>query len=106
MIPRPHDRTATTVLGSGLGTGARSHALAAHLRDRIEAKLEGAGDVAALTGDLRAGLRDRGVRASDRNAAIRAAVADSALWTALDTGGANVGQLAESVISDVTGDPS
>lgn len=90
----------------GVGTGARSPALAAYLRDRIEAELEGAGAMAELTAELRAALADRGVPPAERHAALRAVVADRELWTALDTGSPNARQLAADVISDVTGDPT
>jgi precorrin-2 dehydrogenase/sirohydrochlorin ferrochelatase len=88
----------------GVGTGGRSPALAAHLRDRIASEIDGAGAMAELTADLRADLIERGLPPGERHAALRALVADRELWTALDTGGSKPRQRAVDVINDVTGE--
>lgn len=87
-----------------ISTGAQSPALAKHLRERIEAEIEGAGAMAALSGELRHSLRDRGLSASDRRAAIRAVVRSDAVWKALHTGDSKGEQEAERVIDEVVGD--
>ncbi|MFB6120360.1 MAG: bifunctional precorrin-2 dehydrogenase/sirohydrochlorin ferrochelatase [Halobacteriaceae archaeon] len=81
-------------------TGGTSPALARELRRRIETELDGAGAMAALTGDLRADLRDRGLPRSARRDALRAVVASDAVWKALRTGEPNARKEAESVIED------
>jgi precorrin-2 dehydrogenase/sirohydrochlorin ferrochelatase len=94
------DETVPIVVG--VGTGGSSPALAAHLRERVADDVGGAGAMA----DLRDRLAERGVPAGRRRAARRAVVGDDAVWTALDTGTANARVLAETVISDVTGETS
>jgi len=89
---------------AGVGTGGRSPALSAHLRDRIQDEVEGAGEMARLTADLRASLRERDLPADRRRAALRAVLTNRDVWTALDSGGSNARQLAEDVIDNVTGD--
>ncbi len=87
-----------------ISTGAQSPALAKHLRERIEAEIEGAGAMAALSGELRHSLRDRELSPSDRRAAIRAVVRSDAVWKALHTGDSKGEQEAERVIDEVVGD--
>ena len=98
------DETVPIVVG--VGTGVSSPALAAHLRDRVADDVGGTGAMADLVADLRDRLAERGVPAGRRHAARRAVVGDEAVWTALDTGTANARVLAETVISDVTGETS
>jgi len=88
----------------GVGTGGRSPALSAHLRDRIQQEVDGAGEMARLTAALRTELADRELQADRRRAALRAVLANRDVWTALDSGGSNARQLAENVIDNVTGD--
>jgi len=88
----------------GVGTGGRSPALSAHLRDRIQQEVDGAGEMARLTAALRTELADRELPADRRRAALRAVLANRDVWTALDSGGSNARQLAENVIDNVTGD--
>lgn len=87
-----------------ISTGARSPALAKHLREQIEAEIDGAGAMAELSGELRDALRDRGLSPSDRRAAIRAVVRSDAVWKALHTGDSKSEQEAERVIDEVVGD--
>jgi len=69
-----------------VSTGGTSPALARLLRERIEGEIEGAGAMAALTGELRAQLREEGVPPEERRAAMRAVVRSSAVWKALRGG--------------------
>lgn len=87
-----------------ISTGARSPALAKHLRERIEAEIDGAGAMAELSGELRNSLRDQGLSPADRRAAIRAVVRSDAVWKALHTGDSKGVQEAERVIDEVVGD--
>ena len=70
-----------------VSTGAASPALARELRMRIETEIEGAGELAALTADIREELKARGVDPDRRRAAVRAAVRSPAVWKDLGTGG-------------------
>nr|WP_058582538.1 bifunctional precorrin-2 dehydrogenase/sirohydrochlorin ferrochelatase [Haloprofundus marisrubri]KTG09386.1 siroheme synthase [Haloprofundus marisrubri] len=81
-----------------ISTGGRSPALSKHLRERIEAELEGAGAMAELTGDLRAEMKAEGVPPAERREAIRAVVAASPVWKALRTGESNARKEAQRVI--------
>jgi len=89
-----------------VATGGRSPALSRSLRQRIEAEVEGAGEMATLTADLRAELKADGVAPDDRRAAVRAVVRSDAVWKALDSRNADKRQVAADVIADETGDPS
>jgi precorrin-2 dehydrogenase/sirohydrochlorin ferrochelatase len=91
---------------AAVATGGRSPALSRYLRQRIESELDGAGEMAELTGDLRDELQSRGVDAGERRAAVRAVVRSSDVWTNLDRGRTKARQVADNVISDVTGDLS
>lgn len=87
----------------GVSTGGSSPALARVLRERIEADLEGAGELATLTADLRERLRSEGVDPADRRAAVRAVVQSPRVWKGLRGGEANVRQITEEVVDDVLG---
>ena len=89
-----------------ISTGGASPALSGYLRERIEAEIEGSGAMAALTADLRETLKSDGVPPGDRRAAIRSVVRADAVWTALDSPGANPREIAADVISNVIGDTS
>ncbi len=92
-----------------VGTGGRSPALAAHLRDSVEAALDDfahADEMATLTARLRADLADGDLPPADRHAALRAVVRSREVWTAFHTPGSNPRERAADVISDVTGDSS
>ncbi|MEF8886646.1 MAG: bifunctional precorrin-2 dehydrogenase/sirohydrochlorin ferrochelatase [Haloarculaceae archaeon] len=89
---------------ASVGTGGRAPALSRRLRRDVEEVLDGAGELAELTAELRAELRDR--PQNERRAAVRAVVASDAVWKALDTPDDNLRETARAVISDVTGDPA
>lgn len=86
-----------------VSTGGRSPALSAYLRELIESEIEGAGAMAALSGDIRAELKERGVDPAQRRAAVRAVVKDAGVWKALRTPNANPRQAAETVVESVVG---
>jgi precorrin-2 dehydrogenase/sirohydrochlorin ferrochelatase len=86
-----------------ISTGGRSPALAKHLRERIESEVDGAGEMAALTADLREELRSSDLGPSERRDAIRAVVRDPEVWKALRTGISNPRQEATRVIRNTTG---
>ncbi len=88
---------------AALTTGGRSPALSKHLRERIEAEIDGAGAMAALTGDLRERLREDRSPA-DRRAAVRAVVRSDDVWKALDTPETNARRVANDVIRDRIGE--
>ena len=69
-----------------VATDATSPAVSRHLRRAVEPVVDGAGAVAAATGDLRARLRERGVAPERRRAAVRAAAGDDDVWTAAREG--------------------
>jgi precorrin-2 dehydrogenase/sirohydrochlorin ferrochelatase len=73
-------------VAAALTTGGASPALAAYLRDRLEAELDGAGVVAAATGDLRAKLKAGEAPPERRRDAVRAAVRDDGVWAAARDG--------------------
>ncbi|WP_336036444.1 precorrin-2 dehydrogenase/sirohydrochlorin ferrochelatase family protein [Halobacterium yunchengense] len=85
-------------------TGGSSPALAKHLRERVEAELEGAGAMAELTADLRADLRAADVPPDVRRDAVRAVVRSGPVWKALRTGGTNPRKSADDVVEDVVGE--
>lgn len=87
-----------------ISTGGASPALSRYLRERIEAEIDGAGEMARLTGDLRDELQERDVPADRRRAAVREVVRSGCVWTNLDRGSTKARQVAEDVVSDLTGD--
>ncbi|MFB6308457.1 MAG: bifunctional precorrin-2 dehydrogenase/sirohydrochlorin ferrochelatase [Haloarculaceae archaeon] len=91
---------------AAVATGGASPALSKYLREQVEAEIDGAGEMADLTADLREELRERGVPPETRRAAIRAVVNSRRVWKALDSGGTNQRQVATDVIGDEMGDLS
>lgn len=89
-----------------VATGGASPALSKHLRERLEDEIEGAGELATLTGELRSTLKSEGVPPGERRDAVRAAVRSRRVWKALDSPGSNTRQVVTDVIDEHTGDLS
>ncbi|EMA06703.1 precorrin-2 dehydrogenase / sirohydrochlorin ferrochelatase [Haloarcula vallismortis] len=87
-----------------IATGGRAPALSKHLRERFEDEFDNAGLMAALVGDLREDLRDRGVPAAERRDAVRFVVRSREVWKALDSGRYKGEQVARDVIGELPGD--
>ena len=87
-----------------VSTGAASPALARELRTRIETEIEGAGELAALTADIREELKSRGIDPDRRRAAVRAAVQSPAVWKDLGTGGSKPRRTADAVVESTLGE--
>lgn len=85
-------------------TGGNSPALSRYLRQRIEADLEGAGEMAELTGEIRRELKADGVAPAVRREAVRAVVRSDPVWKALRTGEANPRREAATVVQEVVDD--
>jgi len=94
---------------AAVATGGTAPALSKHLRERIEREIDGAGEMADLTADLREELQSSGVPPAERRDAVRAVVRSSAVWKGLRRGDSNPRQVARDVINsgeDPTGDTS
>jgi precorrin-2 dehydrogenase/sirohydrochlorin ferrochelatase len=87
-----------------VATGGTSPALSKYLRQRLEEDLDGAGDMATLTADIRDRLQSEGVPPEKRHQAVRDVVNSRRVWKALDRSDTNVRQVAADVIADATGD--
>lgn len=85
-------------------TSGRSPALSRYLRERIEADIEGAGQMAELTASLREDLKAEGVSPGERRDAVRAIVRSPAVWKALRTGDTNARREASAVVKEVVED--
>ena len=97
VVPAPVADDPVTV---AVSTGGTSPALAKYLRERIEADLEGAGAMAALTGEIRAELKAAGVDPETRRDAVRAVVRSGPVWKALQAGDANAREEANRVVQE------
>ena len=84
-----------------LSTGGTSPALAKALRERIEAEIEGAGEMAALSGEIREELKAAGVNPEKRREAVRRVVRSRGVWKGLQKGRSNGRQEADTVIEEV-----
>ncbi|TKX45971.1 bifunctional precorrin-2 dehydrogenase/sirohydrochlorin ferrochelatase [Halorubrum sp. ARQ200] len=84
-----------------LSTGGTSPALAKALRERIEAEIEGAGAMAALSGEIREELKAAGVPPAKRREAVRRVVRSRGVWKGLQKGRSNGRQEADTVIEEV-----
>ncbi len=82
-----------------VSTDGTSPVVSRYLRQQLEETIDGAGEMAKLTADLRTELTGPA-----RNKALREVVTSEDVWKALDTEGANSRQVATDVIADVTGD--
>jgi precorrin-2 dehydrogenase/sirohydrochlorin ferrochelatase len=78
-------------------------ALTKVLRQRVEREIEGAGELAALTAELRDALRDR-YPPERRREALRAVVRSDRVWKALGDGVANPRQIVDEIVSDTLGE--
>ena len=87
-----------------VSTGGASPALSKVLRERIEADIEGAGELAALTAELRAELKARGIPPAARRAAVRDVVSSEAVWKGLGTGSSNARRKADAVVEAALGE--
>jgi precorrin-2 dehydrogenase/sirohydrochlorin ferrochelatase len=87
-----------------ISTGAKSPALARELRDRIEREIDGAGELATVTAELREELQDRGVDPDRRRQAIRAAVRSSEVWKDLGRGDSKLRQTVDAVVDAALGE--
>ena len=87
-----------------VSTGASSPALARELRKRIEAEIEGAGELAAATAEVRGELKRRGVPPDRRRAAVRAAVQSPTVWKDLGAGGSNPRRTVDAVVESALGE--
>ncbi|ELZ33362.1 siroheme synthase [Halogeometricum pallidum JCM 14848] len=86
-----------------ISTGGASPALSKHLRERIEAEIEGAGAMAELTGRLREEMRESDRTPRERRDAVRAVVRSERVWKALRTGESKARQEADRVIRNTGG---
>ena len=84
-----------------LSTGGTSPALAKALRERIEAEIEGAGAMAALSGEIREELKAADVPPEKRREAVRRVVRSRGVWKGLQKGRSYGRQEADTVIEEV-----
>ena len=87
-----------------VSTGGESPALARELRRRIEGELEGAGELAALTAEVRSELKSRGVDPELRREALRAVVQSPQVWKDLGTGRTKARRTVDAVVEASLGD--
>jgi precorrin-2 dehydrogenase/sirohydrochlorin ferrochelatase len=109
--PRPYDDVAVPAtvredpVVVSVSTGGTSPALARELRRRVEAEIEGAGEMAAVTGELRERLRAEDVDPAARREAVRAVARSPRVWKGLRSGDANVDAITEELLAEVLEDP-
>lgn len=87
-----------------ISTGGRSPALSKELRKRIEGEIEGAGELAELTAEIRRSLQADGVDPAHRRQAVREVVRSTAVWKDLGEGNAKPQQRADAVVEAVLGE--
>lgn len=87
-----------------VSTGGTSPALSKELRRRIEAEIEGAGELASITADVREELKDRGIDPTARRRAVREAVRSPAVWKDLGRGNSNPRRTVDAVVDAALGD--
>ncbi|WP_254545854.1 precorrin-2 dehydrogenase/sirohydrochlorin ferrochelatase family protein [Halomarina pelagica] len=86
-----------------VSTGGRSPALSRVLRERIEREIDGAGDLARVTGDLRERLRDDHPP-DERRAAVRAVVRSDRVWKTLGGGADKTETIVDEIVSAELGE--
>lgn len=82
-----------------ISTSGSSPALSRYLRKRLEPELEGAGEMALLTGELRAELAD--VSTERRRKLLRSVVSSSSVWKDLRSGDTKRSQVLADVIDSI-----
>ncbi|MEF8806569.1 precorrin-2 dehydrogenase/sirohydrochlorin ferrochelatase family protein [Natronomonas sp.] len=87
-----------------ISTGGASPALSKELRKRIESEIEGAGEMADLTAELRTDLKARDLSAAERRTAVRAVVQSPQVWKDLGTGRFKRQRTVDAVIDTALGD--
>lgn len=75
-----------------VSTDGRSPALSKHLREELETRLDGAGEMAHLSASARTALREAGADPGARRTAVRNLVRDPAVWKGLRTANPKRGQ--------------
>jgi precorrin-2 dehydrogenase/sirohydrochlorin ferrochelatase len=89
-----------------ISTGGASPALAKELRRRIEREIDGAGELADMTAEVREELKARGVDPARRRRAVRTVVRSSRVWKDLGTGASNPRQTVDAVVDSALGEKS
>jgi len=84
-----------------LSTDGTSPALAKALRERIETEIDGAGEMARLSGEIREELKSKGVAPEKRREAVRRVVRSRGVWKGLQKGRSYGRQEADTVIEEV-----
>ena len=87
-----------------ISTGGASPALATELRERVEAEIAGAGELADLTAEVRETLKDRDVDPAVRRAALREVVQSPTVWKDLGTGSDNPRRTVDAVVDAALGE--
>lgn len=87
-----------------ISTGGASPALAKELRRRIEREIDGAGELAEITADVREELKARDVDPARRRRAVREVVRASRVWKDLGTGDSNPRQTVDAVVDSALGE--
>lgn len=87
-----------------VSTGGTSPALSAELRRRIESEIDGAGELASITAELREELKAAGVDPAARRRAVRDAVRSSRVWKDLGRGDSNPRRTVDAVVDSALGD--
>lgn len=87
-----------------ISTGATSPALAKELRRRIGAEIDGVGELATITADVREELKARNVEPAVRRQAIRDIVQSSQVWKDLGRGNSNPSRTVDAAVDAALGD--
>ncbi len=85
-----------------VATGGTAPALSKYLREDLEDRLAGAGEMATVCSTLRSELKDRDVPPTERRTIVTDVVNSSAAWTDLRTGTSNCEQVIEDVLAEST----